>query len=192
MEELLFNVNPLMIRWEELYNSQSYDIKEKLDALTYAPVAEYQYKVLKRTRKYPEIGNVFRMEVQEGIVLYGVVINNHIKNNNADDQLVVAIYKPGIETFDSVTINNSDHLLLPPFIITKGYWTKGYFCPEKSIKNIDVKLNYGFYDIGKACFVNEYRERLEKEPELLGLYSLTTFSGVAYEVNQRLIISVLL
>ncbi len=70
------------------------------------------------------------MELQEGIVLYGVVINNHVKNSCADDLLVVAVFKPNIEPFDSVTFNNSDNILLPPFIISEGYWTKGYFCPE--------------------------------------------------------------
>ena len=185
MKELLSKNNLLSRRWDELYNSQSDEIKNKLED---SPVADYQFKVIKRTRKYPEIGSIFRAETQGRVVLYGVVINNHVKNNHADDQLVVAIYKPGIEPFDFITINNSKHLLLPPLIITKGYWTKGYFCPEKSIENLDVKLNYGFYDIGKACFVNEYREELEKEPELLGLYGLTTFTGVARKVNRRLII----
>ena len=55
-------------------------------------IHEYQLKVLKKKRVYPEIGDIFQIKPTENITYYGVVINNHVTNRNGEDLIVVVIF----------------------------------------------------------------------------------------------------
>ncbi len=74
------NNNIVSNRWKARYAKLSDDIKKKLDDLNNADIAEYQLQVIKRKTSYPEIGDLFKINPKNDIVLYGLVINNHIHN----------------------------------------------------------------------------------------------------------------
>lgn len=183
------NNNILSNRWKERYEKLSDEIKEKLNELDNSNISDYQLQVIKRKRLYPEIGDIFKVNPRDDIYFYGVVLNNHIHNINGDDLLLVLIFKQNIDIKGSI-INGvkEDDLLLPPQIIGKEYWTRGFFYNVEHYDEILNVKNYGFYSIGKGEFVDEYGKELANQPKLLGTYGVATISGIARKINQELII----
>ena len=82
------NNNPLAREWEERYSNLPEDKKRKIDELKNMLVTEYQLKVIKRSRIYPEIGDIFKVNPKDDIFYYGIVINNHITSIYGKDLLV--------------------------------------------------------------------------------------------------------
>ena len=183
------NNNILSNRWKERYDKLSDEIKEKLNELDNSNISDYQLQVIKRKRLYPEIGDIFKVNPRDDIYFYGVVLNNHIHNINGDDLLLVLIFKQNIDIKGSI-INGvkEDDLLLPPQIVGKEYWTRGFFYNVEHYDEILNVKNYGFYSIGKGEFVDEYGKELANQPKLLGTYGVATISGIARKINQDLII----
>ena len=177
----------MSIRWRKRYNQCSQEVKDKLDKLSDMLIKEYQLQVIKRKRKYPEIGDIFQVRPRENIEYYGIVINNHV-DNNGDDLLVIFIFKSGVDIEQAVKNGvKKEDLLIDPEIVGKEYWTRGYFF---NVGHIEVKADrYGFYSIGKRKFFDEFGNDIHEEPYLLGTYGVATISGIAYGINQEMIIS---
>lgn len=59
--------------------------------------------------------------------------------------------------------------------------------------DIDIKipddLDYGFYSVMDRMYVDEYKNPIERGPEIVGIYGLSTNSGIAYQINYELITS---
>ena len=55
-------------------------------------------------------------------------MNNHINNINGDDLLVVMIFCNEAEIQECIQKGiKAEDLLIPPQIVGKEYWTRGYF-----------------------------------------------------------------
>lgn len=184
------NDNVIANRWKQRYAEQPDRIKEKLDELEKKELKDYQLQVIKRKRAYPQIGDIFEINPKDDILLYGIVINNHINNINGEELLVILIFK------ESVELNNILYedlkkleLLLPPKIVGKEYWSRGYFYNIAHIDKISNTIDYGFYSIGKGKYFDEYGNEIKFEPQLLGTYGVATISGIARKINRELIIA---
>jgi hypothetical protein len=78
-------------------------------------------------------------------------------------------------------------LLLKPCIVGKEYWTRGYFFNiGHEDKQISIE-SYGFYGLFDGLYYNEYDDKLNYIPELVSM-GVYTISGIAYEMNQEMII----
>jgi hypothetical protein len=180
--------NILSNRWKRRYEQCSQEVKDKLDKLSDMLINEYQLQVIKRKRIYPDIGDVFQICPRDNIMYYGVVVNNHVNSTTGDDLLVIYVFKSGIDIRQVVKrgIKKTD-LLIYPQIVGKEYWTRGYFY---NVDHIDInENNYGFYHILDQRFCDEYGNDILEEPYLLGTYGVSTISGIAYKINQEMIIS---
>ena len=183
------NNNILANRWKERYEKLSDEVKAKLDSLDKAEIADFQLQVIKRKRAYPQIGDIFEINPRDQIFYYGIVVNNHINNINTEEQLLILIFQKDVNIRESVVNGvKSEDLLLPPQIVTKGYWTRGYFYTIDHYEE-DIHLDdYGFYDIFDRKFLDEYGNEIATEPKLLGEYGVCTIYGIAMEMNQEMII----
>lgn len=181
------NNNIISNRWKERYVKLSDEIKEKLDNLD---VSDCQLQVIGRKRIYPEIGDIFKVNPKGDLFYYGLVVNNHINNINGEELLLILIFKEGVDIKESISRGvNYDELLIPPQIVGKEYWTRGYFY---NVEHYNEKVNidsYGFYSIGKGKFFDEYGNEIANEPQLLGTYGVATIIGIARKINQELIIA---
>lgn len=175
-------------KWRTRYNALPEETKKKLDALADSQFKEYQLQVIKRKRIYPEIGDIFQIHPRENVDYYGIVVNNHVNNNNGDDLIVIFIFKAEVDIENAVKTGvKREDLLIDPEIVGKEYWTRGYFF---NVGHTEIKENkYGFYSIGKRKFFDEYGNEINKEPYLLGTYGVATISGIAYGINKEMIIS---
>lgn len=79
------NNNPLSRARKLRYSKLTDEKKKKIDELQDMLIPEYQLKIIKRKRRYPEIGDIFQINPKEDIFYYGVVVNNHINNINGED-----------------------------------------------------------------------------------------------------------
>lgn len=188
----LKNINDNIIsnRWIERYLKQSDEIKERLDKLDNSDPSEYQLRVIKRKRIYPEIGDIFKINPIKDLYFHGVVLNNHIYNINGDDLLLVLIFKQDIDIKNSIGDGvREDELLIPPQIVGQEYWSRGYFYNIDRYDEPPHIEDYGFYSVGKSKFFDEYGKELFDLPRLLGTFGVATISGIAKKINQELIIS---
>ena len=184
------NDNIIANRWKERYATLSDEKKDKLKKLDDLDMNDYQLRVIKRKRIYPLIGDIFMIKPKDDIDLYGVVINNHIDNINGKDLLLVLILKKGINLKECIAKGvTKEDLLIPPEMVGKEYWSRGYFY---NVDHYDEKINvnnYGFYSIGKGKFFDEHGKELTEEPPILGLYGVATIIGIAGKINRELIIA---
>lgn len=183
------NNNIIANQWKQRYSEQPAEIKEKLDKLNEAGIEEYQLQIIQKKRVYPKIGDVFEIKPKNDIVFCGIVINNHINNINGEDLLLVFIFKKEVDLKTILhTGVRKEHLLIPPQIVGKEYWTRGYFHNVDYVESVNTPEAYGFYSIGKGRFLDEYGNELAYDPQILGMYGVATISGVAKKINQELII----
>lgn len=61
--------NPIARAWKKRYQNFSPDIQYKLDALYNASSKEYQFNVIKKSRKHPSKGDVFIINPTEDLFL---------------------------------------------------------------------------------------------------------------------------
>ncbi len=181
------NNNILSSRWKERCEKLPDEIKEKLDNLN---IRDCQLQVIKRKRIYPKIGDIFKVNPKGDLFYYGLVVNNHINNINGEDLLLILIFKEGVDIKESISRGiNREELLIPPEIVGREYWTRGYFY---NVEHYNEKFNVdncGFYSIGKGKFFDEYGNEIKNEPQLLGTYGVATIIGIGGRINQELIIA---
>lgn len=181
------NDNPISKRVKDIYSKQSDEVKNKLDNLRALNYKEYQLKVIKCSKSIPKIGDVFEIKPNEETKLYGIVVNAPVKNRNGDDLILIFVMKTNISIYDFKFTN--DELLISPMIVGREYWSKGYFFNTGEMINVPSDIDYGFYDIVAQKYVDEYGNDMKRIPQILGVMSVSTISGVAYEINKALIIS---
>lgn len=184
------NDNIISRRWEARYAELPEIIKERIIKLDTANLIEYQLQVIKKSRVYPQKGDIFKIKLSEKVELYGVVINNHISNMNGDELLVILIFRWNVDVKEIMQKGiGQEDILIPPEIVGKEYWTKGFFSTVDHCDSVRMNGHYGFYSLRKRTFVDEYGKEIGEEPSLLGTYGVATISGIARQVNRELIIA---
>ena len=181
--------NVLSRRWEERYSKQPPEVQKKLDELDEADPEEYQLKVIKRKRIIPKTGDVFLVNPVQDLYFYGIVLKGYVSNNHGDEQSVIMIFKSKTreQTMDNFILD-FDNILIGPCIVEKGYWSRGYFYNIGKIDLTHIKLDYGFYRIGRGQYCDEYGRELNYIPKYLDAFGISTGTGIAYEITKELII----
>lgn len=184
------NLNPIANAWKLRFSNLSESKKQKINELDNMQIHEYQLKVIKKKRIYPEIGDIFQINPAENSSYYGIVVNNHVTNRNGEDLIVVVIFNDDDSVQEKLSrkIMNSD-LLIPPCIVGKEYWSRGYFY---NIDHYEDKIDmdsFGFYNLKDGFFYDEYgKNKFQSEPNITSMGGVYTISGIAYEINRELII----
>ncbi|MCM1529706.1 MAG: Imm26 family immunity protein [Alistipes sp.] len=185
-----------MSRWKKRYEKLSDSVKKELDNETeffhnggYGKINGHQLRVIKRTRKYPQKGDVFVFSPRDEVYFYGIVANSDVTNHNGDGMYVVMLFKNKTKSLDNISFVPDFHnLITNPLIVTRLYWTKGYFYNVMHIDELKVNITYGFYHTGWDEITDEYDNKLENEPQYIGISGVSTDVGVAYDINTELII----
>lgn len=192
------NENPILSEWKKRYSKQTADIKEKLDALDQMKPKDYQLRLIKKTKVKLRDGDVFVLSPRKNVFFYGKVLKtniNHIeKDTFVHGKNVVIIFnnkttKPTIEDFKP----DYSQLLIRPAIVDISYWNKGLFYTvgNVGISNYEEDLNYGFYKIGinSNWYCKEDGIILESKPKILGIFGISTITGIALQIEKELIIN---
>ncbi len=197
MNSKYVNNDPMHKKWEELYNAQPKDVRDRLDKLNNMHPNEYQLKVIKRKRTALTDGDIFVLSPQDGIYFYGKVMKTNIRHIGGDSfingQNLIFIFKCKSK---EATLENYkpdyDNLLIEPSIVGKSYWTSGYFYTigNEAISEVEKNLDYGFYKTypSKVIYYKENGVEMDHQPSLLGVCGITTITGIAYYVTRELIL----
>lgn len=183
------DINPLSKKSMGRYNNLPKHIQIELDKLDNMNFKEYQLKVIQRNKSIPKKGDIFFVNPSESKYFVGVIVNDNVSNINGSGLFVVLILRNKVLSLDSTDFEiDLDNLLINPSIVGKEYWTRGYFYSNGLTIDDISNLDYGFYSIGKGKYYDEYGSELNKIPKHLGIYGVSTISGIAYKINQELII----
>ena len=173
-------------------NMQSNKVKEQLNKLYDIDFNKQQLNVIKRKRPGLSRGDIFVLNPFDDIYFYGLVLNADIDVRPLGKNLVTVCilkkYTHGInETFEISRITETD-ILLTPRIISKAYWINGYFYNIGRTLEDGFTLDYGFYDIGEKCYLDEYGTISEQTPALINGFGITTMTGIVRLLYYELLI----
>lgn len=184
------NNNPLSRRRKERYQALPEDIKKKLEELDKQDPREYQLKVIKRKRLTPKKGDIFLVSPRESLYFYGLVMKENVNNINGEGLSTVMIFRDKAMSVEDTNFTpNFKNLLIPPAMVGREYWTRGYFYNICHTEESFGCISYGFYNISKGKYCNEYEQEIPEPEDLrsVGVYGVSTIIGIASEINQELI-----
>lgn len=148
-------------------------------------------RVLKRTRKKPEAGDIFTFQLEPlpTIFFYGKVIKTDTKIGNIDDVILIYIYKNTSTEKYSIPLLSLKDLMLPPIGINKLPWTKGYFevlnsIPIDSEEVISQHCFQSFDNVLGTKFYDEYGNRLAECTEPCGTWGMAGYGTIDRAVSK--------
>lgn len=164
--------NSKKVRWIERKRSQRISVKS------------YQKKTNSTSN-----WRCFLVNPVQDIYFYGIVLNDNINNINGNGLSVIIIFKSKTreQSIDDFVLD-FNNILIGPCTVGKEYWSRGYFY---NVGKYDLTCNrpdYGFYSIGRGKYYDEYQTELDYIPVYLGIFGVSTITGIAYEIWIELII----
>ncbi len=188
-------INLLKQRIDEQDANLPKEVRDRLLAFNELDSKHYQFQIIKKSKAQPCEGDIFVVSVIEGQYLYGRVLQANIKSKASsffNQKNVIVIFNQRTESL-SLEDYHADYsdLLIRPMIVDNAYWSRGYFYTVANIPltEEEIHLDLGFYRIHprRQAFCTAAGEEILQEPKILGLYSVSTITGVAAEVNRELI-----
>ena len=132
------------------------------------------------------------MNLFEGIYFYGVVLNTGIDDSfmgrNLVSVCILKKYSKGMTEFLKVESLKTEDILIRPSIISRAYWSNGFFYNTGENINGSIDIDYGFYSNPEKAYVDEYGTKLESPPEIKNFFALTTMTGISSKMRYELII----
>ena len=184
--------DPIEKLFKKRYESLSDETKHRLKKLDNICSSIYQPKLIKRKRPKLCRGDVFVMNLFEDIYFYGVVLNTGIDDSFMGTNLVsVCIlkkYSKGMTEFLKVESLKTKDILIRPSIISRAYWSNGFFYNTGENINGSIDIDYGFYSNPEKAYVDEYGTKLDSPPEIKNFFALTTMTGISSKMRYELII----
>lgn len=184
--------DPIEKLFKKRYESLSDETKHRLKKLDNICSSIYQPKLIKRNRPKLCRGDVFVMNLFEGIYFYGVVLNTGIDDSfmgrNLVSVCILKKYSKGMTEFLKVESLKTEDILIRPSIISRAYWSNGFFYNTGENINGSIDIDYGFYSNPEKAYVDEYGTKLESPPEIKNFFALTTMTGISSKMRYELII----
>ena len=152
----------------------------------------FQLRLIKRKRPKLCRGDVFVMNLFEDIYFYGVVLNTDINDDFMGKNLVsisvLKRYSKRTTTFLQVESLKAEDILIKPCIVSRAYWSNGFFYNTGENINGSIDIDYGFYSNPEKAYVDEYGKKLEYPPEVKVSFGITTMIGIGIMMRYELII----
>lgn len=184
--------DPIEKLFKKRYESLSDETKHRLKKLDNICSSIYQPKLIKRKRPKLCRGDVFVMNLFEGIYFYVVVLNTGIDDSfmgrNLVSVCILKKYSKGMTEFLKVESLKTEDILIRPSIISRAYWSNGFFYNTGENINGSIDIDYGFYSNPEKAYVDEYGTKLESPPEIKNFFALTTMTGISSKMRYELII----
>ncbi len=145
-------------------------------------------RILKKTRKSPQVGDYFVLQIVEGKYHWGRVIKKDVVGGGYPNSILVYIYNVCTQEKSLVPELIKEDLLIPPKVTNELPWKKGYFemVGNGELKEGDKFDFHCFYDVVFDCYMDENGERILKRIEPCGSYGLASFSSIDDELSQAL------
>ena len=152
---------------------------------------ETNLRVIKRSRKKPEPGDVFAMRVSDGSYLFGRVIESEMPRTRAPmpGSNLIYVYRDRSQTPEPVLDDlRPDRLLIPPVFINRKPWTRGYFLTvaHQELTGNDVLPQHCFWDALRKHHVDEQLNVLPQELSPCGVWGLSSYRSLDDKISDAL------
>jgi hypothetical protein len=144
-------------------------------------------EVLKKTRRSPEVGDIFVMQPPDGQFLYGRVISKDANPLGVGGGILVYIYRARSRDKLAVPELLRTELLVPPMITNKLPWAEGYFehVENRPLAPTDRLPRHSFRDT-RGWFFDEHGNRLPGAIEPVGQWGLQSYRTIDDEISRAL------
>lgn len=186
--------NPIREASRKRYESLNDETKYRLKKLENIYDSIYQPKLIKRKRPKLCKGDVFVTNLFDDTYYYGVVLNAGIDVHPLGSNLVcvclIRKYSRGTGATDFLQVKSlkTEDILIKPCIVSRAYWSNGFFYNTGENINASIDIDYGFYSNPEKAYVDEYGKRLEYTPEVKVSFGITTMIGIGIMLRYELII----
>lgn len=148
------------------------------------------FRVLKKTRRKPEAGDIFayQLEPLPDRYFFGRVVATDTKIGNMPDGVVlIYLYRTSSSAKSVIPPLRLTDLLIPPVGTNAQPWLRGFFELVGSGKNAldDVLPKHCFRDY-RGWYFDEYGHRLSEPVEPIGEYGLSGIGGIDLDVSKAL------
>lgn len=189
-------VNLFKQRRDIKVNSLPKEIQKKLKDFEEKSSNEYQFSIISPCSKNPMVGDIFVFSPQKNKYFFGRVLEANIESKTSkffNHKNVIILFNQKTKHLNLDDFSIDYHTMLGnPMIVDNAYWEKGYFHTLGNIPltHDEEELDYGFYKIHPRgnLFCTASGDLLDSEPRLLGLYAVSTITGVAAEITREFII----
>lgn len=148
-------------------------------------------KVLKRSTRKPEAGDLFAMQLPDDTFIFGRVVGADLEPPLAPMPLAYLIYVYNLRSpvkQPDLDALRPDRLLLPPVFINRMPWTKGYFekvAHQELVAHMRLP-QHCFWDAARARFVDERQNPLPREVSPCGDWGLSSYRWLDDQVSDAL------
>ena len=122
--------------------------------------------VLKRSRRAPNVGDIFVLLAADHLYLYGRVIATDVNAGGFPGSNLVYIYSPRSRIKHSVPVLQRGQLLVAPIMTNNLPWTRGYFelIENRPLSTMDRLRQHCFRD-SRGWYFDEYGNQLQHPVE---------------------------
>jgi hypothetical protein len=148
-------------------------------------------KVLKKTRRKPEAGDifVFQLEQMPDRYFFGRVVatDTTIGNFTEGGVVMIYLYRATSSSKEAIPELKPTELLVPPIGTNNRAWTRGFFELVKSgINTANDLLPLHCFRNGAGNYFDEYGNRLSGPVEPVGVYGLAGIGAIDDDISKAL------
>ncbi len=142
--------------------------------------------VLKKTRRVPEVGDVFVMRPDDQY-LFGRVVDTNANPLGVGGAVLIYVYRVRSQTRTPVPELLHEQLLVPPMMTNRQPWTKGYFeqVENRPLSAMERLPRHCFRDT-RGWYFDEAGNRLTGPAEPVGQWGLHSYRTIDDEVSKAL------
>lgn len=140
--------------------------------------------VLKKTRRAPEVGDIFVMQPKDGKYLFGRVFDTNANPLGVGGAVLIYVYSNRSTVKTPVPELRSEQLLLPPMITNKRLWTMGYFefLENRLLSPADHVPQHCFKDVS-GRYWDARGQRLSGPTEPVGVWGLHSYRTIDDDIS---------
>lgn len=147
-------------------------------------------RVLKPSRKKPQAGDLFAMQLPDERFLFGRVVTTEARVGPMEGVILIYVYRPRFDSKDvpERSALSVERLLVSPMMTNRLPWSKGYFetVAHWPIDPGDVLEQHCFFSPGMARYFDEWGNDLPGPVEPVGDRGLHSFRTIDDEISDAL------
>lgn len=147
-------------------------------------------RVLKPSRKKPQAGDLFAMQLPDERFLFGRVVTTEARVGPMEGVILIYVYRPRFDSKDvpERSALSVERLLVSPMMTNRLPWSKGYFetVAHWPIDPGDVLEQHCFFSPGMARYFDEWGNDLPGPVEPAGDRGLHSFRTIDDKISDAL------
>lgn len=143
--------------------------------------------VLKKTRRAPQVGDIFVMQPPDGQFLFGRVVSTDAAGPMGVGCVLIYVYRTRASAKAPAPELLRGQLLVPPMMTNKLPWTRGYFehVENRLLSPMERLPQHCFKDT-RGWYFDENGSRLPGATGPVGSWGLDSFRTIDDKVSQAL------